>query len=124
MDVTLLIFIVAVVALAVGALCGYFVARMRTIASETLLSQAQSDLERAESELAECRKQNTSLQAENARLQEQLRQETEERKNLRAESELVFRELASSIFEEKAKVIRESHNLQLGEILTSQSVKA
>lgn len=118
MDVTLLIFIVAVVALAVGVLCGYFVARMRTIAFETLLSQAQSDLERAESELAECRKQNTSLQAEAARIQEQLRQETEERRNLRSESELVFRELASSIFEEKAKVIRESHNLQLGEILT------
>ena len=101
MDVTLLIFIVAVVALAVGALCGYFVARMRTIASETLLSQTRFDLERAKSELSQCSAQNTSLQAENARLQEQLRQQAEERKNLRAESERVFREIASTIFDEK-----------------------
>ena len=118
MDVALLIFIVAVVALAVGALCGYFVARMRTIASETLLSQTRFDLERAKSELSQCSAQNTSLQAENARLQEQLRQQAEERKNLRAESERVFREIASTIFDEKARVMHESNTLQLGEILT------
>ena len=118
MDGTLLLFIVAVVALVIGAICGYLVARLRTIASETLLSQRQFDLERAKSELAQYGAQNTSLQAENARLQEQLRQQAEERKNLRAESERVFREIASTIFDEKARVMRESNNLQLGEILT------
>ena len=115
---TIIIFAVAVVALGVGAVCGYFVARTRSVAAETLLTQKQAEAEQTKSELAECRSENISLRADNARLDEQLRQQAEERKNLRSESEMVFREIAASIFDEKSKVMRESNRNQLGEILT------
>ncbi|MBR6656093.1 MAG: DNA recombination protein RmuC [Alistipes sp.] len=115
---TIIIFAVAVVALIVGAVCGYFIARTRSVAAETLLEQKRVEAEQTKAELSECRGSNTSLQAENARLQEQLRQQAEERKNLRSESEMVFREIAASIFDEKSKVMRESNRNQLGEILT------
>ena len=115
---TIIIFAVAVVALGVGAVCGYFVARTRSVASETLLSQRQVEVEQTKSELSECRTENISLRADNARLEEQLRQQNEERKNLRAESERAFREIAMSIFDEKSKVMRENNRTQLGEILT------
>ena len=118
MEGTLIILIVAVVALGVGALCGYLVARMRTIASEALLEGARADSESAKAELKQSRAEGVALQAENARLQEQLRQQAEERRNLRAESEQAFREIAANIFDEKSKVMRENNNLQLGEILT------
>ena len=121
----LMAFVIAVVAVAVGAVCGYFVARTRTIAAETLLAQRGEENEKIKSELAASRgesvalrEENTSLRTENARLDEQLRQQAEERKSLRAESEMVFREIATSIFDEKSKVMRENNNLQLGEILT------
>ena len=119
-----IIFAVAVVALIVGALCGYFAARTRSVAAETLLEQKRVEGEQIKSELAESRAESlslrgeiTSLRTENARLGEQLRQQSEERKNLRSESERVFREIASSIFDEKSKVMRESNRNQLGEIL-------
>ena len=115
---TIIIFAVAVVALAVGAVCGYFVARTRSVAAETLLAQKQQEAEQTKSELSACRTENTSLRADNARLEEQLRQQAEERKNLRLESERAFREIATSIFDEKSKVMRESNRTQLGEILT------
>ena len=115
---TIIIFAVAVVALVVGAVCGYFVARTRSVAAETLLAQKQAEAEQSKSELAECRAENSSLRADNARLEEQLRQQAEERKNLRLESERAFREIATSIFDEKSKVMRESNRAQLGEILT------
>ncbi len=115
---TIIIFAVAVVALAVGAVCGYFVARTRSVAAETLLAQKQQEAEQAKSELSVCRTENTSLRADNARLEEQLRQQAEERKNLRLESERAFREIATSIFDEKSKVMRENNRTQLGEILT------
>ena len=115
---TIIIFAVAVVALGVGAVCGYFVARTRSVAAETLLAQKQAEAEQSKSELAECRAENGSLRADNARLEEQLRQQAEERKNLRSESERAFREIATSIFDEKSKVLRESNRAQLGEILT------
>ena len=115
---TIIIFAVAVVALGVGAVCGYFVARTRSVAAETLLAQKQAEAEQSKSELAECRTENGSLRADNARLEEQLRQQAEERKNLRSESERAFREIATSIFDEKSKVMRESNRTQLGEILT------
>ena len=101
---TIIIFAVAVVALSVGAVCGYFAARTRSVAAETLLAQKQAEAEQTKSELAECRAENISLRADNARLDEQLRQQAEERKNLRSESEMVFREIAASIFDEKSKV--------------------
>ena len=115
---TIIIFAVAVVALVVGAVCGYFVARTRSVAAETLLAQKQAEAEQSKSELAECRAENSSLRADNARLEEQLRQQAEERKNLRLESERAFREIATSIFDEKSKVMLESNRAQLGEILT------
>lgn len=115
---TIIFFAVVVVALVVGAVCGYFVARTRSVAAETLLQQKQIEAEQYKSELAMCRAENSSVCADNARLQEQLRQQAEERKNLRFESERAFREIAASIFDEKSKVMRESNRTQLGEILT------
>lgn len=121
----LIYFAVALVALVVGAVCGYFVARARSIAAETLLAQRAQEVERGKAELAESRsevlslrEENTRLCTENARLDEQLRQQAEERKNLRSESERAFREIATSIFDEKSKVMRDSNRSQLGEILT------
>ena len=114
----IIIFAVAMVAVVVGTVCGYFMARTRSIAAETMLQQKQIETEQIKTELSECRTQNITLRAENARLDEQLRQQAEERKNLRSESEMIFREIATSIFDEKSKVMRESNRNQLGEILT------
>ena len=109
MEGTLLILVIAVVALVLGAVCGYLFSRMRTAASEALLAQSRLELERTKAELGRSRESHASLQAENARLLEQLRQQAEERRNLRAESERAFREIATSIFDEKSKVMRESN---------------
>ena len=114
----IIILAVAMVAVVVGAVCGYFMARTRSIAAETMLQQKHIETEQIKTELSECRTQNITLRAENARLDEQLRQQAEERKNLRSESEMIFREIATSIFDEKSKVMRESNRNQLGEILT------
>lgn len=121
----LIVFVVAIVAVVVGAVCGYFVARTRTVAAETLLAQKSSENENIKAELAvsrgegaSLREENTSLRTENARLDEQLRQQAEERKNLRAESERAFREIAATIFDEKSKVMNENNRTQLGDILT------
>ena len=121
----LMAFVVAIVAVAVGAICGYFGARMKTVATETLLTQRGEENEKVKAELAasrgenaSLREENTLLRTENARLDEQLRQQAEERKNLRAESERAFREIATSIFDEKSKVLNENNRTQLGDILT------
>ncbi len=118
-------FVIAVVAVAVGAVCGYFGARMKTVATETLLAQKGEENEKIKAELAtsrgesaSLREENTSLRTENARLDEQLRQQTEERKALRAESEMIFREIATSIFDEKSKSMSENNRTQLGDILS------
>ena len=120
-----MVYVLAIVALIVGAVCGYFVARTRTVAAETLLSQRGEEVEKMRTELAasrgesaSLREENTSLRTENARLDEQLRQQAEERKNLRAESEMVFREIATTIFDEKSKVMSENNRTQLGDILS------
>ena len=83
----LMVFVIAIVAVAVGALCGYFGARMKTVATETLLAQKSEENEKVKAELAASRgesvllrEENTSLRTENARLDEQLRQQAEERK--------------------------------------------
>ena len=80
-------FVIAIVAVAVGAVCGYFGARMKTVATETLLAQKgeenekiKAELSASRSESASLREENTSLRTENARLDEQLRQQAEERK--------------------------------------------
>ena len=114
----ILAFVVAVVALAVGAVCGYLWSRTRSVAAETLLQQKSAEAEQTKTELAASRAEVVSLRAENARLAEQLRQQAEERKNLRTESEMVFREIATSIFDEKSRTMRENNRTQLGEILT------
>ena len=118
-------FVIAIVAVAVGVVCGYFGARMKTVAAETLLAQKSEENEKVKAELAasrgesvSLREENTSLRTENARLDEQLRQQAEERKALRAESEMVFREIATTIFDEKSKVMNENNRTQLGDILT------
>ena len=121
----LMAFVISIVAVAVGAVCGYFGARTRTVAAETLLAQRGEENEKIKAELAasrsegaSLREENTSLRTENARLDEQLRQQSEERKALRAESEMIFREIANTIFDEKSKVMRENNRTQLGDILT------
>ena len=121
----LMIFVIAIVAVAVGVVCGYFGARTRTVAAETLLAQKEEESENIKAELAASRGENYSLReenillrTENARLDEQLRQQAEERKALRTESEMVFREIATSIFDEKSKVMSENNRIQLGDILT------
>ena len=121
----LMAFVISIVAVAVGAVCGYFGARTRTVAAETLLAQRDEENEKIKAELAasrsegaSLREENTSLRTENARLDEQLRQQSEERKALRVESEMIFREIANSIFDEKSKVMRENNRTQLGDILT------
>ena len=114
----IMIFVVAVVALFVGAVCGYLWSRTRSVAAETLLQQKSAEAEQTKTELAASRAEVVSLRTENARLAEQLRQQAEERKNLRTESEMVFREIATSIFDEKSRTMRENNRTQLGEILT------
>lgn len=121
----LMIFVVAIVAVVVGVVCGYFGARTRTVAAEILLAQKGEENEKVKAELVASRgenillrEENTSLRTENARLDEQLRQQAEERKALRAESEMVFREIATSIFDEKSKAMSENNRTQLGDILT------
>ena len=77
-----MVFVIAIVAVVVGAVCGYFVARTRTVAAETLLTQKSEENEKIKAELAasrgesaSLREDNTSLRTENARLDEQLRQQ-------------------------------------------------
>lgn len=56
--------------------------------------------------------------AENARLKEQLRQESEQRAAMRRETEQNFKELATAILEEKSRLFKESNETRLGEILS------
>ena len=121
----LMTFLIAIIAVVVGVVCGYFIARMKTVAAETLLAQKGEENEKVKAELAvsrsesaSLREDNTSLRTENARLDEQLRQQAEERKALRAESEMIFREIATTIFDEKSKAMNENNRTQLGDILT------
>lgn len=62
-------------------------------------------------------KEITDLSTENARLKEQLRQESEQRAALRKESEQNFKELAAAILEEKSQNFKKSNEERLGEIL-------
>lgn len=59
----------------------------------------------------------TALSTENATLREQLRQESEQRNNLRRESEQTFKELATAILDEKSQTFKKSNEERLGEIL-------
>lgn len=121
--------IVGIIALLIGAIGSYLIARIRTVASETLLEERNAECNKLKEDIARANIANaatlserndtiTSLRAENARLSEQIRQQDDERKSLRRESELIFREIANSIFDEKSKVLRDNNSAQLGEILT------
>jgi DNA recombination protein RmuC len=57
------------------------------------------------------------MDSENSRLEEQLRQEAEQRSQMRQESEKNFKELATAIMDEKSKLFRESNEQRLGETL-------
>ena len=63
------------------------------------------------------REEITALTAENVRLREQLRQESEQRAALRKESEQNFKELATAILDEKSQLFKKSNEERLGEIL-------
>lgn len=121
---TVMIFGVAVLGIVVGAVCGYLFSRTRTVAAETLLAAkadecraaaAERDALRGEAESA--RSTMTDLRSENARLQEQLRQESEERAKIRRDSELAFREIAATIIDERSKAFKEANESRLAEIL-------
>jgi DNA recombination protein RmuC len=147
MEQGFVIFIVAAVCIVAGAVGGYLVARVRTVVLATQLEeerrrseQLSVERESATSETAMVREamarevatvreaavreaavQREALEAarvEVARLQEQVRQQGEERQALRKESEMVFREIAGSILEEKSKLFKESNETRLAEILT------
>jgi len=121
---TVVIFGVAVLGIVVGAVCGYLFSRTRTVAAETLLAAKENecrsmtverDSMRGEAETM--RSDMADLRSENARLQEQLRQESEERAKIRKESELAFREIASTIIDERSKAFKEANESRLAEIL-------
>lgn len=121
---TLLIFGVAVLGIVVGAVCGYLFSRTRTVAAETLLVAKENECRAAAAErdalrgeAASVRSNLADLRSENARLQEQLRQESEERAKIRKDSELAFREIASTIIDERSKAFKEANESRLAEIL-------
>lgn len=121
---TVVIFGVAVLGIVVGAVCGYLFSRTRTVAAETLLAAKENEcrsmtVERDSMRGAAdtMRSDMADLRSENARLQEQLRQESEERAKIRKESELAFREIASTIIDERSKAFKEANESRLAEIL-------
>ncbi len=121
---TTVIFLLVVAGIAAGAVGGYLWARIRTTAAETSLKNKTDECERIaterdslRAETAALREELTTAKTENARLAEQLRQEGEERGNIRRDSELAFRELASAILDEKSKAFKESNESRLAEIL-------
>ncbi len=121
---TVMIFGVAVLGIVVGAVCGYMFSRTRTVAAETLLAAKENECRSMAGERDSLRGEAESmrsavadLRSENARLQEQLRQEGEERAKIRKESELAFREIASTIIDERSKAFKEANESRLAEIL-------
>lgn len=121
---TLLIFGIAVLGIVVGAVCGYLFSRTRTVAAETLLAAKEDECRSTATERDSLRREAESvrsnlvdLRSENARLQEQLRQESEERAKIRRDSELAFREIASTIIDERSKAFKEANESRLTEIL-------
>ncbi|MBQ2993843.1 MAG: DNA recombination protein RmuC [Alistipes sp.] len=135
MEQGVIIFIVAVICIVAGAVGGYLVARVRTVVLATQLEEERRRVEQLTSEREtamrnmateretasrEASLQREALEAarvEAARLQEQLRQQSEERQALRKETELVFREIAGTILDEKSKAFKESNESRLAEIL-------
>ena len=119
------IFVALVGGLVLGAVGGFLVARVRTVAAEVSREAVEREREAvaAERDAAreEVRKQqemSAKLLSENARLAEQLRQESELRAGMRKESELLFREIATTVLDEKSRTFKESNESRLKEILT------
>lgn len=81
------------------------------------LEERCASLEPLQERCAEQQRKISEMESEMARLKEQLRQESEQRAALRKESEQSFKELATSILEEKSKSFKESNEQRLGEIL-------
>lgn len=81
------------------------------------LEERCAALEPLQERCAEQQLKLSTMESEMARLKEQLRQESEQRAALRKESEQSFKELATSILEEKSKSFKESNEQRLGEIL-------
>ncbi len=124
---------------ALGIVIGYFIARSRTIAAETLLEAKRQESarlhdelsilnskyhadtealrEKLQSDIAMLNAKLTAEKAENARLAEQLRQENEERAKLREESARAFNELSTKISAEQSKTFKENNEARLAEIL-------
>lgn len=79
--------------------------------------RAAAERDALRGEAASVRSNLADLRSENARLQEQLRQESEERAKIRKDSELAFREIASTIIDERSKAFKEANESRLAEIL-------
>lgn len=119
------IFVALVAGLFLGAVGGYLVARVRTVAAEVGRASAErerdavvAEREALRAELRVQQEQTSNVLSENARLAEQLRQESELRAGMRKESELMFREIATAVLDEKSRTFKESNESRLKEILT------
>ena len=89
-----------------------------TLASENArLEERVRGCEKDAEELKALRERVVVLESEKAGLEERIRQEGEQRKTLREESEKSFRELASAIMDEKSRTFKQSNEERLGEIL-------
>lgn len=121
---SIIIFGILAAGIALGAVGGYLWARTHTMVALKDVENKTKACEDLAKERDELRADTDSLRnelgmqrTENARLAEQLRQESEERANIRRDSETVFRELASSILDEKSRAFKESNESRLAEIL-------
>lgn len=121
---SIIIFGILAAGIALGAVGGYLWARTHTMVALKDVenkTKACEDLAKERDELRAAtdslRNELSTQMAENARLAEQLRQESEERANIRRDSETVFRELASTILDEKSRAFKESNESRLAEIL-------
>lgn len=86
-------------------------------AEKARLQERIASLEPLVERIDKQQKEITTLSTENARLKEQLRQESEQRAALRKESEQNFKELAAAILEEKSQNFKKNNEERLGEIL-------
>lgn len=121
---SIIIFGILAAGIALGAVGGYLWARTHTMVALKDVENKTKACEDLAKERDALRADTDSLRdelstqrTENARLTEQLRQESEERANIRRDSETVFRELASTILDEKSRAFKESNESRLAEIL-------
>lgn len=89
----------------------------REVAEKARLQGRIGMLEEQVAKGAKLQDEVTVLGNANAELRERLRQEGEQRRTLREESEKSFRELASAILDEKSRSFKQTNEERLGEIL-------